>query len=58
MKMRFRFVGRIRLMREFDSVDCGSDVPDPYYGDAGDFQKVFDILDRSVDGLIVYLLSE
>ena len=43
---------KIKLMRSFDSIDKGADVPDPYHGDENDFQEVFDILNRSVAGLI------
>ncbi len=28
------------------------EVPDPYYGGVDGFQKVYDILDSSLDGLI------
>lgn len=37
----------IHLLREFDSVGKGQAVPDPYYGDLSDFEKVHDILERS-----------
>jgi protein-tyrosine phosphatase len=42
---------KIRLMREFDPVGMG-EVPDPYWGTDKDFDDVFDILNRSMDGLI------
>ena len=48
---------KIFLMREFDSRGTGEDVPDPYSGTERDFQEVFEILDRSTDGLIEYLLE-
>lgn len=48
---------KIRLMREFDPYP-GDEVPDPYYGDEKDFQEVFDILSRSVDGFIAHLKEE
>lgn len=44
-------------MRHFDAVEKNSDVPDPYYDGEQGFQEVFDILDRSVDELIDYLLQ-
>jgi protein-tyrosine phosphatase len=47
-----RFADKVRLMRSFDTIGTGSDVPDPYYGTEKDFQEVFDILDRSVEKLI------
>lgn len=44
--------GRVVLMREFDSMATGADVPDPYYGGERGFQDVFDILDRSTQALL------
>lgn len=48
---------KIKLLREFDS-ESGDEVPDPYYGGDRGFQEVFEMLDRSVDGFIVYLKSQ
>jgi len=45
----------IVLMRQYDTQGIGDDVPDPYSGTERDFQEVFEILDRSIDGLIVHL---
>lgn len=47
--------GRVKLMRQFDPVRGGSEVPDPYHGNERDFQEVFDILDRSIENFLVYL---
>lgn len=44
-------------MRYFDTVEINSDVPDPYYDGEQGFQEVFEILNRSVDELIHYLLK-
>ncbi len=49
---------KIKLMRSFDSHDRGADVPDPYHGTEHDFQEVFEILDRSVLGLLASLNTE
>jgi protein-tyrosine phosphatase len=46
---------KVFLMREFDFLMPGADVPDPYHGDARDFKNVFDILNRSLDGFIAHL---
>lgn len=46
---------KIMIMRSFDPHGEG-DVPDPYYGGEQGFQEVFEILDRSVDGLLEDLL--
>jgi len=42
---------KVKLMRNYDPLGIG-DVPDPYYGNEGDFDEVFEILDRSIDRLI------
>lgn len=44
--------GHIYLMRDFDPMGKGKDVPDPYYGGEDGFQQVFDILDRSTSTLL------
>lgn len=46
---------KIMLMRSFDPARDGDEVPDPYYGGEGAFQKVFEILDRAVDSFIAFL---
>ena len=48
---------KLRLMRDYDPQGRG-DVPDPYYGIEKDFQQVFEILDRSIDELIVELKTK
>lgn len=45
-------------MRDFDSDEVGSDVPDPYYGGENGFQLVFDILERSTENLLEELLEK
>lgn len=51
-------VNKIFLMRSFDQDRDLDEVPDPYYGDESDFQKVFEILDRSTDLFIKFLEKE
>jgi len=46
---------KVFLMRDFDSLGKGEEVPDPYFGDERDFQEVYDILDRSTDNLLLHL---
>lgn len=46
------FAYKIKLLREYDTEEPNGEVPDPYYGTEQDFQKVFDILDRSVSELL------
>ncbi|NLG70599.1 MAG: low molecular weight phosphotyrosine protein phosphatase [Chloroflexi bacterium] len=44
---------KIRLMREFDPQGGpGQAVPDPYYGGINGFEEVYDIVERSVRGLL------
>jgi protein-tyrosine phosphatase len=48
---------KVKLIRSFDT-EPGDEVPDPYYGGEDGFQEVFEILDRSTDGLIKFLMKE
>ncbi|HZX72865.1 MAG TPA: low molecular weight protein-tyrosine-phosphatase [Cyclobacteriaceae bacterium] len=47
---------KVHMLRTFDTIK-GDEVPDPYYGQEKDFQEVFEILDRSVEGAIHFLLQ-
>lgn len=49
------FSGKVDLMRNYDSVSRGSEVPDPYYGGEAHFQEVFEILDRTMENFINHL---
>ncbi len=49
---------KIKLMRSFDVIPQGDEVPDPYYGTEADFQNVFDILDHSIESFIGFLEKE
>ncbi len=46
------------LMRSFDLQGKDLDVPDPYYGGLDGFEDVYQILDRSIDELIDFLMNE
>tara|TARA_B100000989_G_C19487974_1_gene448391 strand:- start:346 stop:813 length:468 start_codon:yes stop_codon:yes gene_type:complete len=46
------------LMRYFDHEQKEADVPDPYYGGDDGFQKVYDILDRSCERFIEFLVDK
>jgi protein-tyrosine phosphatase len=48
----------VSLMRAYDSEGKGRDVPDPYYGGERGFQEVFEILDRSLNGFIQFLVEK
>lgn len=44
---------KIRLLREFDpQANHNSDVPDPYYGGTDGFGRVYQIIEKSVEGLL------
>jgi protein-tyrosine phosphatase len=46
---------RVRLLREFDPASAGRsnlDVPDPYYGAAGGFEEVLDLVQAACEGLL------
>ena len=51
-------IDKIKLMREFDPLQNGEEVPDPYYGGDKGFQHVFDILERSTETLIKKLMAK
>lgn len=50
---------KVRLLREFDPASAGAadlDVPDPYFGEAGDgFDRVIDLVDAACVGLLAEL---
>lgn len=46
------------LMRDFDPLQKGANVPDPYYGDDRDFEEVYEILDRSMDRFLKFLIEK
>jgi low molecular weight protein-tyrosine phosphatase len=47
---------KVRLLREFDPASTGADVdldvPDPYYGGAGGFDEVFELVQAACEGLL------
>jgi protein-tyrosine phosphatase len=43
---------KISLMRDFDPLAKGHEVPDPYFGGEQGFQEVYEILDRSIENFI------
>jgi protein-tyrosine phosphatase len=47
---------KITLMRDFDPLHKGAEVPDPYFGGEEGFQEVFQILDRTMDNFIDHLV--
>ena len=49
---------KIFLMREFDPLGKGEEVPDPYFGGEEGFQHVFEILDRTMENFINHLTQK
>ena len=49
---------RIRLLREFDAEPGDGEVPDPYYGGADGFDRVYAMVLRSCSALLTYLEEE
>ena len=48
---------RVRLFGEFDPVEPGAEVPDPYLGDEDGFHDVLAMVERTSDALVAELLS-
>jgi protein-tyrosine phosphatase len=46
---------RVRLFRDFDPVDPGGEVPDPYYGGASGFEEVLAMVERTAAALVAEL---
>ena len=43
---------RVGLFRDFDPVDRGSAVPDPYYGGDDGFEEVLAMVERTTDAIV------
>jgi protein-tyrosine phosphatase len=50
-----QFAHKISLLREYDPVAKGAEVPDPYFGDEKGFQDVFEMLDRTMDKFLEHI---
>jgi protein-tyrosine phosphatase len=51
---------KVRLLREFDSQSAARgdlEVPDPYYGAAGGFEEVLDLVQAACEGLLADIRS-
>ena len=46
---------RVAMFRDFDPVDPGADVPDPYYGGADGFEEVLAMVERTSDAIVAAL---
>jgi protein-tyrosine phosphatase len=49
---------RIGLFRDFDPVDPGAEVPDPYYGGDDGFEEVLTMVERTSDAIVAALDAE
>jgi len=49
---------RVMLFRDFDPVEPGGDVPDPYYGGDAGFEEVLAMVERTSDNLVVALKAQ
>ena len=46
---------RVGMFRDFDPVDPGGAVPDPYYGGDDGFEEVLAMVERTSDGIVAAL---
>ena len=46
---------RVRLFRDFDPVDPGGEVPDPYYGGDSGFEEVLEMVERTAAAIVAHL---
>ncbi len=42
----------LALLLDWAGTESGGEVPDPYYGDEADFERVFELLDVAMDALL------
>ena len=49
---------QVRLFRDFDPEAPGTDVPDPYFGEADGFDEVLDIVTRTARALLDDIVPE
>jgi protein-tyrosine phosphatase len=49
--------GRVLMFRDFDVVEPGSDVPDPYYGGDQGFEEVLAMVERTSTSIVDALRS-
>jgi protein-tyrosine phosphatase len=44
--------GKIRLLLEYSPERAARSIPDPYYGGSTGFERVLDMVEESMDGLL------
>ena len=53
-----RHIGKIKLLLAFADTCKLREVPDPYYGAAGDFELALDVIEEGSRGLVNYLVDQ
>jgi protein-tyrosine phosphatase len=48
---------RVGLFRDFDPVDPGAEMPDPYYGGHDTFAEVLEVVERTSESLVAELAA-
>ena len=48
---------RVRLFGDFDPIDPGGEVPDPYYGGPDGFEEVLAMVERTSDEIVTALVD-
>ncbi|HEX5860753.1 MAG TPA: low molecular weight protein-tyrosine-phosphatase [Nocardioides sp.] len=49
---------RVAMFRDFDPVDTGADVPDPYYGGLSGYEEVLRMVERTSTAIVASLQQE
>jgi protein-tyrosine phosphatase len=52
-----RYADRIKFLLSFAGKGEGIEVPDPYEGDAADFERVLDLVEEGCQGLLQHLIA-
>lgn len=58
LQRRARGGARVHRLREWDPDPSEPDVPDPYYGGEGGFERVHELVERCCAALLDHLLAE
>lgn len=53
-----QYKDKVQLFREYDPYPENLEVPDPYYGGAQGFERVFDIVERTCRQFLSHLIKE
>jgi protein-tyrosine phosphatase len=55
MRCPAQHLDRLHFFTEFCDAPDGTDVPDPFYGKAQDFEHVLDLVESGCDGLLAHI---